>query len=52
MLAGHFKIEKTWELVAWQYYLEMFHHDVEEYVRVYNVYLALKVVKHKVYGDL
>ena len=30
----------------------MLHYDVEDYVKGCNVYLALKAVRHKPYGDL
>ena len=51
-LVGHFGIEKMRELVAWKYYWKTLCYDVKEYVRGCDVYLALKVIKHKPYGDL
>ena len=51
-LAGHFGIEKTQELVARKYYWGTFCHDVEVYVRGFDVCLASKAVIHKPYGNL
>ena len=51
-IAGHFDIDKTEELVGWKYYWLSLKKDVEAYVRGCNVYLALKTVRHKPYGDL
>ena len=51
-LAGHFGIEKTRELIARKYYWPTLRRDVKDYVRGCNVCLALKVDRHKPYGDL
>lgn len=51
-LVSHFGIEKTWELIVRKYYWLMLQRDVEVYIKGYNVYLALKAVCHKFYGDL
>ena len=51
-LAGHFGIKKTCKLVAQKYYWPTFHHNVEAYVKGCDICLALKVVRHKPYGDL
>ena len=51
-LAGHFGIKKIQELVARKYYWPIFRHDVEDYVRGYDVCLASKAVCHKPYGNL
>ena len=52
LLAGHFSIKKTRELVARKYYWETLRHDVEVYVRGCDVCLASKAVRHKPYGNL
>ncbi len=52
LLAGHFGIEKTRELVVWKYYWETLWHDVETYVKRCDVCLALKAVRHKPLGGL
>ena len=52
LLAGHFGIEKTQKLVARKYYWSTFCHDVKYYVKVCNICLALKAVRHKPYDDL
>ena len=51
-LAGHFSIEKTRELITQKYYSPTLRRDIEDYVRGCSVCLALKVVRHKPYGDL
>lgn len=52
LLAGHFGINKSQELIAQKYHWSTLCHNVEAYVIGYNICLALKVVKHKLYGDL
>ena len=52
LLAGHFGIEKTQELIAREYYWPSLQHDVETYVKCCDICLAFKVVRHKPYGDL
>ena len=51
-LIGHFGITKTKELISQKYYLPSFRKDVEAYVKGCDIYLALKVVRHKHYRDL
>ncbi len=52
LLAGHFGIKKTWELIAKKHYWPTLRQDVKVYVKSCNVYLALKVVCHKPYKNL
>ena len=52
LLAGHFGIKKTRELIARKYYCPTFCHNVEDYVKGCNICLASKAVRHKLYGDL
>ena len=52
LLADHFGIEKTLELVARKYYWKILRHNVEVYIGGCDVCLAFKVVKHKPYGNL
>ena len=51
-LVGYFGIDKTKELVGREHYWSGLRRDVENYVRRYDVFLASKTVKHKLYGDL
>ena len=51
-LVGHFGIEKTQELVAKKYYWKTLYHDVEVYVRDYDVCLVSKAVRYKPYENL
>ena len=51
-LAGYFGIEKTQELVARKYYWLTLRCDIKDYVKGCNICLALKIVRHKPYGDL
>lgn len=51
-LAGHFGIDKTKELIAWNYYWPTFQANVETYVMGSDMCLALKAVPYKPYGDL
>ena len=52
LLAGHFGIDKTRELVGQKYYWPSLRRDVESYVLECDVCQALKAVRHKPYGDL
>ncbi len=52
LLAGHFGIEKTRELITRKYYWPMIQRDVEAYVKGCDVCLASKAVCNKPYGDL
>ena len=52
LLAEHFSIDKTRELVGRKYYWSSLRKDVENYVRGCNVCLASKALCHKPHGDL
>ena len=52
LLAGHFGIDKTRELIARKYHWPTLRRDVETYVSGCNVYLDSKAVCHKPYRDL
>lgn len=45
-LVGHFKIEKTWELIAWKYYWPTLQADIKVYVKRFDIYISSK------YGNL
>ena len=51
-LAGHFWIDKTRELIDRKYYWPTLRRNVEAYIKVCNVCLASKAVRHKPYEDL
>ena len=51
-LAGYFSINKTRELVGRKYYELSLRRDVESYIRGCDVFLTLKAVRHKLYGEL
>ena len=52
LLAGHFGIQKTRELVARKYYWPTLRADIEAYVKGCDVCIASKAVRDKPYGDL
>ena len=52
LLAGHFGIDKTKEVVGRKYYWLSLRKNVENYVRGCDVCLASKTVCHKPYGNL
>ena len=52
LLAEHFGIDKTRELIGWKYYWPSLKKDIDNYVRRCDVCLASKAVCHKPYGDL
>ena len=52
LLAGHFGIDKTRELIGRKYYWPSLKKDVESYIKSCNICLALKAVQHKLYSDL
>ena len=51
-LTSYFSINKTRKFTSWKYYCPSLKKDVEAYVKVCDVYLALKIVKHKLYNDM
>lgn len=51
-LAKHFDINKTKKLISQKDYKPSFHKNVMAYIKGCNVYLALKVVKHKFYSNI
>ncbi len=52
VLASHFDIKKTRELIVRKYYWPMLRANIESYVKGYNMCLASKLVNHKPYGNL
>lgn len=52
LLAGYFRIDKTWELIAKKYYWPTFCPNIKAYVKGCDVCLASKAVCHKPYRDL
>ena len=52
LLASHFEINKTQELITQKYNWPTLRRNVKAYVTGCNIYLALKAVKHKPYGYL
>ena len=52
LLAGHFGIDKTRELVGRKYYWLSLRRDAKSYVQGCDICLASKAVCHKPYGDL
>ena len=52
LLAGHFGIDKTKELVGRKYYWPSLRRDVKSHVRGCDVCLTLKAVRYKPYRDL
>lgn len=50
--AGHFVINKTEELISQKDYCLSFQKDVEPNVKGYDLYLVLKIIKHKLYRNL
>ena len=51
-LAGHFGIEKTYKLFALKYYWPTLRHNIEFYAKGCDIFLAIKIVRHKPYSDL
>lgn len=52
LLASDFRIEKTRKLIAQKYYWYTLEYDVEIYVKGCDIYLALKIVRDKLYNKL
>lgn len=51
LLAGHFEINKTRELMTKKYYQKTFWQNIKSYIKIYDVCLASKVVRYKLYSD-
>ena len=52
LLAEHFGIDKTRELVGRKYYWPNLRKDVKNFIRGCDVCLTSKAVRHKLYRDL
>ena len=52
LLADHFGIDKTQELIGRKYYWPSLKRDIKTYVRRCDICLTSKAVCHKPYGDL
>ena len=52
LLAGHFGINKTRELIVRKYYWPTLRRDIKAYVKGCDICLAFKAVRHKPYGNL
>ena len=52
LLAEHFGIDKTRELIGRKYYWPSLRKDIENYVQGCDICLTLKAVRHKPYDDL
>ena len=52
LLANHFGIKKTHELVAQKYYWPILSYNINNYLKECDVCLASKVVRHKPYSYL
>ena len=50
--AGYFSIKKTRELLTRKYYWETLRHNVEVYIRGFNICLVSKAFRHKPYENL
>ena len=51
LLAGHFGIKKTRELLVQKYFWPSLRHNIEAYIKGCDVCLALKAVRHKPYNN-
>ena len=51
-LTGHFRVNKTKELISRKYYWPSLRKDIKFYVKEYDVCLTSKAVKHKLYSNL
>lgn len=51
-LAGYFGINKTKKLIGQKYYSSSLRKDVKTYIKSCDVFLALKMVRHKPYNNL
>lgn len=51
LLTDNFGIEKTRELITRKYYRLTLNHNVETFVTGCDIYLTLKAVRYKLYGD-
>lgn len=52
LLASYFGNDKTCKLIIKKYYYPTLCQNVKVYVKRYNVYLVLKTIEHKSYGEL
>lgn len=51
-LARYFDINEIKGLIGYKFYELSFLKNIETYLKVFNIYLGLKVVKYKLYSSL
>lgn len=51
LLFDYFRINKTQELVTQKYNQIIFCYNIKAYVKSSDIFLALKIVKHKLYSN-
>lgn len=51
-LMDRYRVNKTKKVINRKYYWPSLKRDVKTYVKGYDVFLALKTIKHKPYNDL
>lgn len=52
LLSNPFKIDKILELIVKEYYWLIFYCNIKDYIKICNIYLILKIAKHKLYSKL
>lgn len=52
LLAGHFRIDKTQELIARNYYWSTLYSNVKAYITGFDLCPVLKVIRYKLYKNL
>ena len=53
LLIGHFGIDKwTKDFIKQKYYWSSLQRDIKAFIKGYDVYLGLKIVRHKPYNNL
>ena len=52
LLAGHFDVDKTLELINRKYYWGSMRDDIKSYVKTCDVCQRVKVKRHRPYGEL
>lgn len=51
-IAGHFDIDKTFELMSRKYYWDSIRADIKEYIDTCDIYQRMKVKRHRPYSEL
>ena len=52
VLAGHFGVKKTTELMSCKFFWDGMTKDIKKYISLYNICQQVKTLRHRPYGKM